>query len=114
MIPSYWVEEKTIQEMVRVIVKEIDPVRIILFGSRSRQDYRPDSDIDLLVVVRAPFDENHNRRKEAVRLWRALAPFRVPKDILVFTQDEVDQWSRSLNHIVAHATREGKTLYETV
>lgn len=29
-------------------------IKVILFGSRARQDARPDSDIDLLVVLRGP------------------------------------------------------------
>jgi predicted nucleotidyltransferase len=37
--------------MVDVIVREVRPHRIVLFGSRARGTQRPDSDIDLLVVV---------------------------------------------------------------
>jgi predicted nucleotidyltransferase len=29
-------------------------IKVILFGSRARQDAQPDSDIDLLVVLRGP------------------------------------------------------------
>jgi len=46
------------------------------------------------------------------RIRKALRPFRVPKDILVYSQDEFAKWEASLNHIVAHAVREGKLLYE--
>jgi len=46
------------------------------------------------------------------RLWRALAGFNVPKDILVYSRDEAERWRHSLNHVVARAQREGKVLYE--
>ena len=41
-----------IREMVRRIVKQFDPEKIILFGSQARGDAGPDSDVDLLVVMR--------------------------------------------------------------
>jgi predicted nucleotidyltransferase len=37
--------------LLRSIVAELAPQRIILFGSRARGDAQPDSDIDLLVVL---------------------------------------------------------------
>jgi len=111
-IDAYAIDEKTLQSMVQAIVREADPAQIILFGSRSRRDYRPDSDIDLLVVERAPFGGNRSRRKEAARIWKALAGFRFPKDILVFSQSEMEQWRDSRNHVAAHALREGRILYE--
>ena len=36
--------------IVEVIVREIDPDRIVLFGSRARGDYTEGSDYDLLVL----------------------------------------------------------------
>lgn len=44
------VTDELLQEMTGVIVREIKPRRIILFGSYARGDARPDSDLDFLVV----------------------------------------------------------------
>jgi hypothetical protein len=38
-------------ELLDPVVAYFRPRRVILFGSRARGDHRPDSDIDLLVVV---------------------------------------------------------------
>ena len=38
-------------ELLDPVVAYFKPLRVILFGSRARGDARPDSDIDLLVVV---------------------------------------------------------------
>jgi len=39
-----------LRRIVEVIVKEIDPDKIILFGSRARGNYKEDSDYDILVL----------------------------------------------------------------
>lgn len=98
--------------MVAAIVEEIDPEQVILFGSHARGDTSDSSDVDLVVVVSEPFGENRDRGAEAVRIWRALANFEVPKDILVYSRDEVEYWRDSLNHVLARALREGEVLYE--
>lgn len=42
----------------------------------------------------------------------ALRKFQVPKDILVFSNEEVEYWHDSLNHVLARALWEGRILYE--
>ena len=101
-----------LDRMVRAIVDEVDPEQIILFGSRARGDAAADSDFDFVVVEAGPFGDGRSRHAEEVRLYRALAGCGVPKDILVYSRDEVDRWRDSLNHVLARALREGKVLYE--
>ena len=106
------VDDALLERMVRVIVDEVDPEQVILFGSRARGDAAASSDVDLIVVESTPFGEGRNRSVEETRLWRALARFHVPKDILIYSRDEVDYWRDSLNHVLARALREGRVLYE--
>jgi hypothetical protein len=47
-------------------------------------------------------------------LWRALSQFPVAKDILVYSQDEVEKWRDARNHVIARALREGRVLYGDV
>ena len=105
-------DDTLLQRIVDTIVREVDPDQVILFGSRARGNAAADSDVDLVVIEAAPFGEERDRRAEAVRLWRALSGFRVPKDILVYSRDEAEYWRHSLNHVLARALREGKVLYE--
>jgi predicted nucleotidyltransferase len=105
------VTDKILADMVQAIVREVDPERVYLFGSRARGDARQDSDVDLLIVVSAPFGPGHSRFEELNRIHRALSVFRVPKDILVYSSEEFAKWSRSLNHVVGRCSREGKLLY---
>ena len=106
------VTDAVIAEMVATLVKEADPEQVILFGSRGRGDARTDSDVDLIVVEAEPFGPGRDRVKEMARLYKALAGFLVPADILVYSREDVEYWRDSLNHVLARALREGRVVYE--
>lgn len=95
--------DETLMEMVRTIVREADPEQIILFGSRARGDARPDSDVDLIVIEKEPYGRNRSRRLRAAALYQALMGFGLPKDLLLYSQSEVEYWRDSLNNVLACA-----------
>ena len=105
------VTNEVLADMVEAIVREVDPKRVYLFGSRARGDARQDSDVDLLIVVSEPFGPEHSRFQEINRVYRALSSFRIPNDVLLYSSDEFARWSQSLNHVVGRCSREGKLLY---
>lgn len=98
--------------MAEVIVQEVDPEKVILFGSRARSDATAESDVDFIVVEAEPVGNGRGRLAEEARLYRALVRFDVNKDILVFSEEDVRYWKDSINHVLARALREGKVLYE--
>lgn len=65
-VPSIYerqrIPEEAIDEIVRQIVEKFRPQKIILFGSYARGDPRPDSDVDLLVVMETPLKETQQAR----------------------------------------------------
>jgi predicted nucleotidyltransferase len=94
--------------MVRRIVAQFHPERIILFGSQARGDATRNSDVDLLVVMPV----NGSKRDLRLALQMALRDVHFPRDILVATPYE---WSVQKNipgTIVWPARREGIVLYE--
>lgn len=107
------ISDELIDQMTQRIVREVDPLRIVLFGSWARGEANDRSDVDFLVVERESFGPNRSRRQEAVRIWQCLYEFRVPKDILVYSLGEIDQWKDSRHHVVSRALKEGKVLYES-
>jgi uncharacterized protein len=106
------VSDEILAEMVQTIVREVNPERIYLFGSRARGNERADSDVDLLIVDRKSFGPGHSRFREINQIYQALSSFRVPKDIVLYSSDEFAKWRTSINHVVGRCDREGKLLYE--
>lgn len=99
---------RTLDRMVKRLVKGFDPDSIVLFGSHSRGDALPDSDIDLLVVV--PL--TGSKRAKQVEMRVALHDIRASKDIIVATPEEVARQRNVPGTIVQPALREGKVLYD--
>ena len=92
--------------MTERIVREFDPLQIILFGSQARGDADRHSDIDLLVV----FSELTDKRKTAVDILRVLADLPVAKDILVSTPEELERHRTRIGSVLRYAQQEGKIL----
>ena len=102
------VDARLMDEIVRRIVETISPQKVILFGSQSRGDARPESDLDLLVIA----DSTQPRYRRSVPLYGALSDILVPMDILVYSPEEVKEWSEVRQAFVTTAIREGRVLYE--
>lgn len=97
-----------IDAMVRTIVEHISPEKVILFGSHAHGNPRPDSDVDLMVVVKEP----GNRRAKAAEIYRLLAGAGVAKDVVVVSSEEADAYRNAPGTIIKPALLEGKILYE--
>ena len=105
------VPEQTLRDMLNVVVREVQPERIYLFGSQVTGNATRDSDIDLMIVQPESFGPQ-KRWGEMQRIRKALRGFRVAKDILVFSRAEFDELSASPNHIVGHVVHTGALVYE--
>ena len=74
-----------VTRMVALIADEFEPERIVLFGSRARGDARPDSDVDLLVVMPDGTDET----RATIAMHALLHTMPLPKDIVVSTPSAI-------------------------
>jgi len=102
------VTDALLDQIVRLIVSAGDPLKIVLFGSRARNEHRPDSDIDLLVVEESSLP----RFKRSPRYYRATRGTFPAREIVVWTPAEIHEWEAVPNHFVTAALREGRVLYE--
>ncbi len=108
MSESLVTQPECLPEAVRRIARQFDPLRIILFGSWARGDARPDSDLDLLVVL----PRVDNKRHAAVEILRALNGLPLSKDVVVTTPEEIATRGNVIGDVLRPALREGKVIYE--
>ena len=97
-----------IQQMVKRIVTQFHPEKIILFGSHARGDGTDDSDADLLVVMNV----SGSKRQQATAIDLSLGGIPLPADIIVATPKEVVTYRDTIGSIIREAAHEGKVLYE--
>jgi len=97
-----------VDELVRRAVATVDPSKIILFGSRAGEKAGAGSDFDLLIIAPSALP----RWKRTVPVYRLLAGMGVPKDIVWWTPDEVEEWRGVRSHFINTILRQGQVLYE--
>ncbi len=104
------ITQKEIQNMVNTIVGEIQPLRIILFGSYATGKNSETSDIDLCIIEKGTLDVKESRRKKTAQLYKTLACYAVPKDLLLFNENELTQEKNQ--YILQTIQQQGQILYE--
>jgi predicted nucleotidyltransferase len=67
-----------IREMVRRIVTQFHPEKVILFGSHARDRGGPDSDVDLLIIMPV----SGSKRQKALEIGVALHDIPIAKEVL--------------------------------
>ena len=93
--------------VVRRIVATARPLRILLFGSAARGRMGPESDLDLVVVVR----DGVHRRRTAQAIYQELSDIGIPKDIIVVTESDVRNYGDNPSLVICPALHEGRELY---
>ena len=96
-----------VDRLVRRIVDTVHPLRIILFGSRARGDARPDSDLDLLVVM----PDGTHRRQTTQRLYRGIQDAGISIDMLVATPSDLEKHKGTPGYVYKTILREGRDVY---
>ncbi len=101
-------DENDIARLTKIIISNVKPKKIILFGSYAKNDMRSDSDIDILILV----DDAVPRLREIMQLlYREISQVvNIPCDILVEHESAFNDRSQ-LPTIERSIAREGKVLY---
>ena len=101
------VSRKQINAVVRKIVDEFNPEKVILFGSYAYGKPNVDSDVDLLVVMQS----NEHRAQREVKILRKLLDVPFPMDLLVRTPREIDSRLNDEDYFMREVIQQGRVLY---
>ena len=99
---------RAIRAVVRRIAERFQPEKVILFGSYAYGKPGPESDVDLLVVMRTSL----RSRQQRLEISRALSPRPFPLDILVRTPEELEERIAQGDAFLREIVTRGKVLYE--
>ncbi len=103
---------KTQQNQVKQIVLDtlskldVKVLKILLFGSRARNDFNQDSDWDFLIIV--PQDLTRNEKHDiSYQIRRILAKKHIPSDIIIRSESEIESLKKRVNSVTKTALEEG-------
>jgi predicted nucleotidyltransferase len=104
------VTKKEIDIIKDCIVETTNPEKIILFGSYGRGAQTEESDLDILVIVKNSKELRYKRaRNIRKKIWGLVS---VPKDILVYTENEIKERQEVKYSFISNALAEGVNIYE--
>ncbi|MEX0982901.1 MAG: nucleotidyltransferase domain-containing protein, partial [Bacteroidales bacterium] len=83
--------------------------KILLFGSRARKDNSSDSDYDFLVITKDTINIKKKRTLKSM-MRKELAKFKIPADILIQSEEEINSKKEITGHILKQVLQEGVAL----
>jgi len=102
------IPQKAINQVVKQIVEKFKPQKIILFGSYARGNPRPESDVDMLVVMETRLKEV----QQAIQICQQVE-YRFGLDLIVHTPKYLSERMKMGDWFVRDILKEGKVLYES-
>ena len=94
--------------VARAVYDAVRPESVILFGSRARGDYRPDSDIDLLIISDDLSKSGYMKAQSAAReAARRLYGDYFGADLALMPLEKYKECRNGINHLAAQAARDG-------
>jgi uncharacterized protein len=97
-----------LENALKVIIEQAQPDKVILFGSRARNEDNSDSDYDILILKKGVFRSNEILKK----IYKNLGYLGVPMDFII---SEYEVFERNVTNpymIYSEAAKYGRILYE--
>ncbi len=107
-IKSPPITDSMMSEIVKKIVKNFHPEKIILFGSQVWSKPKEWSDIDILIIM----NFNEASQQVAAKISMIAKPRYVPMDILVRTPNEIERRVEIGDCFIQKILTDGRVLYE--
>lgn len=101
------ITKEKIDEIIKRIVENYHPEKIILFGSYAYGTPSEDSDLDLLIIK----DSSLPRYKRGREVRKYLRGLKLAIDLVVYTEEEIQKWSDVRTAFITTVLERGKILY---
>ncbi|XDD43312.1 nucleotidyltransferase domain-containing protein [Leptospira sp. WS60.C2] len=99
--------ENELESLKSQIISLVNPLKIILFGSRATNTARKNSDYDLLIIM----PDGTNKREIAQYIYKKVDKIKISFDIVVATPETLKKYSNHRHLIYFHALQDGLELY---
>ena len=98
--------DQNLEKIKKAVYTILPESEIILFGSRAREEFRDDSDYDIMVVV--PFEiDVKEKMKLNSKMRKLLAKNKIDVDVTIQSQKELEIKKDLLGHVASYAMKEG-------
>jgi predicted nucleotidyltransferase len=104
------IPKKAIDDVIRQIAEKFEPEKIILFGSYARGNPRPESDVDLLVVMDTPLREV----QQEILIQQSLEMDLFGLDLIVQTPRKLQERVALGDSFLREILRDGIVVYEAI
>ena len=101
------IPQKAIDQVVEQIVENFKPQKIILFGSYARGNPRPESDVDMLVIMNTRLKEV----QQAIQICQQIE-YRFGLDLIVHTPKHLAERLKMGDWFLRDVLKEGKVVYK--
>ncbi|HSH65922.1 MAG TPA: nucleotidyltransferase domain-containing protein [Bacteroidia bacterium] len=98
----------TLQKIIAYTVQVADPDKLILFGSMSKGNITPNSDVDLLIIS----EDVYIKREIQKMIGIFCNEFSLKADILFYSAEEVEREQRKPHSFLGAILKDGKVVYE--
>lgn len=99
-------QQKEVRKIIRQVVRDYNPEKVILFGSFAAGRPRKNSDVDLVVIKKT-------KERFTSRLFRVVRSIKssLGTDILVYTPKEWQDALEEENYFIKEIAEKGKLVY---
>ena len=96
--------------VARAVGEVVHPAQVILFGSRARGDFTPDSDIDLLIITDSGLVDQQTYQRTSAAAHRKVEELyggSIDVDLVRMSEGAFHDGRRARNHVAGQAVRDG-------
>lgn len=100
--------DEPLEKAIQIIIQVANPDKIILFGSRSRGDFKDESDYDIFILTKEVTD----KRALTQSIYKSLYGIGAGVDLIIESPERFDELKDNPYMIYKEIAISGKVVYE--